>query len=53
MKMGCDIPLNKFDTQSWHMSEGPRVGLNEHFVPSKILLHASLRASVINGKSYS
>jgi hypothetical protein len=42
MKMGCDVPLNKFDTQSWHMSEGSRVGLNEHFVPSKILLHASL-----------
>ena len=36
MKMGSEVPLNKFDTQSWHMSEGPRVGLNEHFVPSKI-----------------
>ena len=32
------------------MSEGPRVGLNEQFVPSKILLHASLRTSVIKGE---
>lgn len=51
MTMGCDVPLNKFDTQSWHTSEGPRVGLNVQFVPSKIWLNASLRISVINGKS--
>jgi hypothetical protein len=49
VKMSCNIPLNKFDTQSWHTSEGPRVGLNVHFVPSKIWLNASLQ-KVINGK---
>ena len=51
VKMGCDIPLNKFDTQSWHMSEGLRMGLKVHFVLSKIWLNESLR-TVINGKSH-
>lgn len=40
-----NVPLNRFDTQSRHTSEGLRVGLNMHFVPSKIWLHASLSTS--------
>ena len=49
VNMGCDLPLNRFNMQTWHMSEGLRVGLNVHFVPSKIWLNASLN-TVITGK---